>query len=142
MIALKDRYIVITNNSIFKDREDTIYIEGDFIDVLKSVRDYMHKGYLAISHPLPASIRMILSPVRSVIMVDNYSDQELYNKTLEIVESSIISYTNTMSIRKPDYKNTEDYKITDKNLLYSSFDELHKEKKLVSQLLKEVEIWS
>ena len=73
-------------------------------------------------------------------MVDNYSDQELYNKTLEIVESSIISYTNTMGIRKPDYKNIEDYKIIDKNLLYSSFDELHKEKKLVSQLLKEVEI--
>lgn len=142
MIALKDRYIVITNNSIFKNREDTIYIDGDFIDVLKSVRDHMHKGYLAISHPLPASIRMILSPVRSVIMVDSYTDQNLYNKTLEIVENSIISYTNTMGIRKPDYKNIEDYKIIDKNLLYSSFDELHKEKKSVLQLLKEVEIWS
>ncbi len=140
MIALKDRYIVITNNSIFKDREDTIYIDGDFIDVLKSVRDHMHKGYLAVSHPLPASIRMILSPVRSVIMVDSYTDQNLYNKTLEIVENSIISYTNTMGIRKPDYKNIEDYKIIDKNLLYSSFDELHKEKKSVLQLLKEVEI--
>lgn len=142
MIALKDRYIVITNNSIFKDREDTIYIDGDFIDVLKSVRDHMHKGYLAVSHPLPASIRMILSPVRSVIMVDSYTDQNLYNKTLEIVENSIISYTNTMGIRKPDYKNIEDYIIIDKNLLYSSFDELHKEKKSVLQLLKEVEIWS
>ena len=142
MIALKDRYIVITNNSIFKDREDTIYIDGDFIDVLKSVRDHMHKGYLAVSHPLPASIRMILSPVRSVIMVDSYTDQNLYNKTLEIVENSIISYTNTMGIRKPDYKNIQDYKIIDKNLLYSSFDELHKEKKSVLQLLKEVEIWS
>ena len=140
MIALKDRYSVITNNSIFKDREDTIYIDGDFIDVLKSVRDHMHKGYLAVSHPLPASIRMILSPVRSVIMVDSYTDQNLYNKTLEIVENSIISYTNTMGIRKPDYKNIEDYKIIDKNLLYSSFDELHKEKKSVLQLLKEVEI--
>ena len=140
MIALKDRYIVITNNSIFKDREDTIYIDGDFIDVLKSVRDHMHKGYLAVSHPLPASIRMILSPVRSVIMLDSYTDQNLYNKTLEIVENSIISYTNTMGIRKPDYKNIEDYKIIDKNLLYSSFDELHKEKKSVLQLLKEVEI--
>lgn len=140
MIALKDRYIVITNNSIFKDREDTIYIDGDFIDVLKSVRDHMHKGYLAVSHPLPASIRMILSPVRSVIMVDSYTDQNLYNKTLEIVENSIISYTNTMGIRKPDYKNIQDYKIIDKNLLYSSFDELHKEKKSVLQLLKEVEI--
>ncbi len=140
MIALKDRYIVITNNSIFKDREDTIYIDGDFIDVLKSVRDHMHKGYLTVSHPLPASIRMILSPVRSVIMVDSYTDQNLYNKILEIVENSIISYTNTMGIRKPDYKNIEDYKIIDKNLLYSSFDELHKEKKSVLQLLKEVEI--
>ena len=100
----------------------------------------MHKGYLAVSHPLPASIRMILSPVRSVIMVDSYTDQNLYNKTLEIVENSIISYTNTMGIRKPDYKNIEDYKIIDKNLLYSSFDELHKEKKSVLQLLKEVEI--
>ena len=139
---MKDKYIVITNNNILKNEENTIYIDGDFIDVLKAVRDYMHKGYLTISHPLPASIRMMLSPVRSVIMQDSYTDQELYNKTLEMVENSIISYKNTMGLRNPDYKNIEDYEIIDKNLLYSSFDELHKEKKLFSQLLKEVEIWS
>lgn len=137
---MKDKYIVITNNKILRNEENTVYIDGDFIDVLKAVRDYMHKGYLAISHPLPASIRMMLSPVRSVIMQDSYTDQELYNKTLEMVENSIISYKNTMGLRKPDYKNIEDYEIIDKNLLYSSFDELHKERKLFLQLLKEVEI--
>lgn len=134
---MKDDYIVVTNNSLLKDEKNIVFVEGDFLDVLKKTRDFLHNKYLLISHPLPASIRMMLSPTRSIIISKDICSDELFYKSLEIMESSITSYINTLGERKPDYRNLKDYEKIDKSLLLSAFDEILIESKTVKEFLEE-----
>ena len=79
------KILIITNNPCIKgylreqpavqmgrmpplEDADIKYIDGGVEAVLAKVRDLVHIGYPLISHPLPASIQMLHSPYRSVMM--------------------------------------------------------------------------
>lgn len=112
---------IVSNNSLVKEKyENVIFIEGDYIDVLISCRDLIHKGYSLISHPLPASIRMVFSSVRSVLLEKNSSFDE---ESALIIEDSIEKYKLTMKNRKIDYKNIKDYEFVDLMLVESAIEE-------------------
>lgn len=108
----KDIVIVTNNSYVINEYDNTINIEGEYLDVLYKVRDLTHFGYSLVTHPLAASIRMFYSPVRSVVMRKGFSE-----KSIEIIENSIEKYINTMGVRKPDYRNGEDYCTLDAVLL-------------------------
>ena len=108
----RDIVIVTNNDYVIKKYQDTINVRGDYLDVLYKVRDLTHLGYSLVTHPLAASIRMFYSPFRSVALKKGFSE-----RSIEIIEDSIETYINTMGLRKPDYKNGEDYKILDVVLL-------------------------
>ena len=113
---------IITNNPIIRDNFDNvIFIEGGFLDVLIKVRDLVYTGHELINHPLGASIRMMFSPYRSIIVGDKTSTNNQY--FMETIENSIINYKKHMEVRLVDNNNNEDYAIIDKDLLMSAIRE-------------------
>lgn len=104
---------IVSNNPRLADFYDNIlWVDGDYIDVLYKVRDMVHLGHTIINHPLGASIRMFYSPYRSIAIRKGDSD-----RSVNIIEDSVISYLTIMGEREPDYKNARDYEFMDMELL-------------------------
>lgn len=118
-------YTIISNNDfVLKEFENSIKVEGDYIDVLYKTRDLVHQGYKLITYPTNASIRMMFSPVKSLIISDNFgSIDEL---SVDIIERGIIQLDNTLGIRKADKVNLDDYKILDYELFLSAIKEIER----------------
>lgn len=113
--------IIISNNYLIKEKDlNCEFIDGDYIDVLLRSRDLIHLGYSLVNHPLPASIRMVFSPVRSIILKKGSNFDE---NSSNIMETSIEKYRLTMKNRNIDYKNKEDYQLVDQMLMESALEE-------------------
>lgn len=115
-------YQIITNNPKIKSKyPNVIYVDGSYEDVLIRTRELVHSGYELINHPLGASIRMLFSPYRSIIIGNK--QQNINSMHVEVIENSIVNYRKHMEVRKPDIENSEDYSIVDSELLQSSLEE-------------------
>lgn len=87
--------ILITNNPLFLDNKDyyeknglKIFFENvsDYLNVLYKVRDYVHKGYKILTHPLYGSVKPNETIYRSVVLEEgNYLDYS----SLKLIEESI-----------------------------------------------------
>ncbi|SHE92352.1 GrdX family protein [Clostridium fallax] len=116
-------HTIITNNPLVKENmENVLYIEGSMKDVLIKTRDLIQFGSELITYPLGASLRMLFSPYRSIVIKEKQS--KINPIHLEIIENSIIKYNQHMEVRKEDNKNKDDYKLIDFELLKSAFDEI------------------
>lgn len=115
-------FLLVTNNDrVCNLCEEYDFIDGDFRDVLLAVRDLVHnRGHKIITHPLPASSRMFLSPVRSVLLEKGAT----CSKSVEVIENSIALYDQALINRKQDYTHCEDYQILDLNLMQNALLEL------------------
>ena len=112
---------IVSNNSLVKEKFDCVeFVEGSYIDVLTTTRELIHKGCSLISHPLPASIRMVFSSIRSIVIEDENSFDE--NSVL-IIEEAIDKYNLTMKNRNIDFKNVKDYEFVDLMLVESALEE-------------------
>lgn len=117
--------ILITNNSLLQDLSiEQVFVEGSSWDVLLKTRDYIHKGHHLVSSPIGASIRMLLSPIRSVIIS---ASAEVEN------EYSILQFETAMEKQKQitenrgeDIKNKEDYERVDRELILAAINEAKK----------------
>jgi len=114
--------LIITNNpAVAEKNNNVLFVDGSAEEALIKVRDLVHEGYELISHPLAASLRMMFSPFRSVILgrkldkVDDFS--------AGVIEDSIIKYKRHMDFRIRDTANGDDYKMIDLILLESALDE-------------------
>lgn len=124
---------IITNNPIVKDNFDNVlFVEGGFLDVLIKVRDLVYTGHELINHPLGASIRMMFSPYRSIMVGEKTLTNNQY--FMETIENSIINYKKHMEVRLVDNDNNEDYATIDKDLLMSAI----REYKMIKNLKQEV----
>ncbi|MDD4503531.1 MAG: GrdX family protein [Clostridiaceae bacterium] len=89
---LKNDFRILTNNSLVKEKysEDLniTFIDGQYIDVIKSARDMVHKGLKLITHPLMGSIKPNETPFRSIIISEG---TVLDVESLTIIESSIVT---------------------------------------------------
>ncbi len=117
--------LIITNNPYVNEKyKNSYFIVGTSKELLTKVRDMIYKGHELISHPLGASLRMMLSPYRSIIITDKVVT--LNNFHVEIVSKSIEMYINTIGRRKNDLKNEKDYAAIDLLLLESALKEVAK----------------
>lgn len=115
-------YQIVTNNPQVKTKyKETLFVDGGFEDVLIKVRDLVHEGYELINHPLGASLRMLFSPYRSIILGED--TKKINDFHIEVIENSIINYKKHMEVRKPDIENGQDYALIDSELLKSSLEE-------------------
>lgn len=116
------KYLIVTNNPAVAARKDNmVFVEGSAAETLIKVRDLIHEGYELISHPLAASLRMLFSPFRSVILGKKLTKVDSFS--LVIIEDSIIKYKRHMEFRKTDTALAEDYKMMDLILLEAVLDE-------------------
>ncbi len=118
-------YTIITNNpTVAENYENVSMVNGDFEDVLVTIRNLVQGGMSLVTHPLPASIRLMFAPYRSVILKpgDNGMDRVLQ---LEIVEDSLKKYREVTSFRKVDYRNGSDYENLDSWLLVNAIHEIN-----------------
>ena len=114
--------IIITNNPKVKAKfENVLYIDGSVEETLVKVRDLVHQGYELVSHPLAASIRMMYSPYRSVILGRRLEKVDFLHA--EIIEDSIIKYKRHTDHRKKDIAYSDDYQTIDLILLESALSE-------------------
>ncbi len=115
--------IIVTNNPQVRDKysDKVLFVDGSVEQVLVKVRDMVHKGYELISHPLPASLRIMFSPYRSVIIGQNRGVTDPLEA--EIAEESIWKYRKQMSTRDVDTRNNADYQMIDLILLDSALED-------------------
>ncbi len=89
-IKLRNSVNILTNNSLVREKYsrilDITFLAGQYIDVLKSARDMVHKGSRLLTHPLMGSIKPNETPFRSIIMSEG---TVLDIESLAIIESSI-----------------------------------------------------
>ena len=121
---------IVSNNSLVKEKFDCVeFVDGSYIDVLIAIRDLIHKGCSLVSHPLPASIRMVFSSIRSIVIEEGNGFDE---NSILIIEEAIDKYNLTMKNRNVDFKNVKDYEIVDLTLVESALEEY----KMLSKLEK------
>ncbi|MDD2497521.1 MAG: GrdX family protein [Desulfitobacteriaceae bacterium] len=114
--------LIITNNPAVKEKfKNVFFIDGSPQDILTKVRDLVHQGHGLISHPLSASLRMMFSPYRTVVLSTKKEQIDFFSA--EIIEDSIIKYKNHMNYRKIDNVHSEDYQVIDILLLEAALNE-------------------
>lgn len=114
--------LIVTNNpAVAARKENLLLVEGSAEETLLKVRDLVHEGYELISHPLAASLRMLFSPFRSVILGRQLAKADSFS--VVIIEDSIIKYKRHMSSRKTDFANAGDYQMIDLMLLEAALAE-------------------
>lgn len=118
-------YSIITNNpNVALKYENVIFVEGTVEDVLVKTRNLVQSGNSLITHPLPASIRMMYTPFRSIVVGQDSGKSSDFLQ-LEIAEESITKYRRIIDYRKVDIKNNKDYENLDLWLLESALKEIN-----------------
>lgn len=118
-------YCVVTNNpkvanADWKGLEKDFLENGSYLDVLLRVRDYTHKHYSIITHPLAGSIKPNQIPYRSIVVSDKPYDEEEYLQSCILIENSIETFHKFMSCRPtPDWPERflDDFQDADFSLL-------------------------
>ncbi|MCR3955083.1 MAG: GrdX family protein [Gudongella sp.] len=119
---MEHAFVVVTNNPLVgKDLGEMKFVEGSYEDVLIKVRDLVYEGHQLISHPLGASMRMLFSPYRSVLVGAERSEtSEVYALT---IESSMDTFRRSTANRNVDHVNADDYARIDLELLKEAIKE-------------------
>ncbi len=115
-------FLILTNNSkVESEFSNTVLVEGSFREVLIKAKEMVYEGHKIISYPLAASIRMMYSPTRSILI--SLEANSLDERSIEIIDASIEKYDLTMGARSVDEKNKKDYEIIDYDLIISAIRE-------------------
>lgn len=117
--------MVITNNEsvLQTDSHEVEFVKGDAFDVLKRVRDCIHLGHRLLSYPLGASIKMLHSPIVSVVVEPKMGAVDAVS--LEVIEDSIARLEAIMGERPFDWRNQKDYERIDQDRLQAAYRELN-----------------
>lgn len=115
-----DRRIVSNNVLVKNAYQECLFVDGSVEQVMRTVRDLVHRGYRLISYPLPASMRMMYSPVRSIFLEKKTGLDE---DSVFVIERSIQTYSIAVSRHSIDYAHEADYSRVDYELLQAAFRE-------------------
>jgi hypothetical protein len=120
--------ILITNNKMVSDkmggRFDVVFVEGMLIDVLKLVRDYIHKGYRLLTHPLMGSIKPNETPFKTVL-ISKANGETIDVESLTLIENSIASAEKFLKMRGTPcwtQKIMDDFRLIDYDLISNAIN--------------------
>lgn len=120
---------LITNNPLvyqkYSEKMDSTFLDGQYMDVLKAVRDKVHNNFSIITHPLMGSIKPNETPYRSLIIekADKFDLQ-----SLSIIESSIQScdkFLRDKPVPEWSQKILIDFQVVDKHLFESALESIN-----------------
>jgi len=103
---------------------DITFIDGQYIDVLKSARDMIHKGSKLINHPLMGSIKPNETPFRSIILSKGTA---LDIESLTLIENSIAvteKFQRDNKIPEWNEKVMDDFRFVDLKLFESALESI------------------
>lgn len=117
--------VMVTNNSkCFEKWNDKIRIDYRedwlYLDVLTAARDYVHKGYFLLTHPLAGSVKPNQTPFKSIILSTESLEGAKPFKDLMLIEESIAAYHKFMNNRplpRWSEKSTDDFRTIDLSLM-------------------------
>jgi hypothetical protein len=119
--------LIITNNQrVAENHQDAIYINGDMNELYQKVRDFVYIGHKLHTHPLSASIGMLYSPVKSVILSE---DIHFDQRSMKIISESIQKYNILIGKRQPKISRQSDYELLDLELTNTALGELKRFRK-------------
>lgn len=110
----------------YSSKLDITFIDGQYIDVLKAIRDKVHKGSKLITHPLMGSIKPNETPYRSIIIKEGTT---LDVESLAIIENSIATTERFQRDNKAPCWNEavlDDFRFVDLRLFESALDSIIK----------------
>jgi hypothetical protein len=117
--------IILTNNPLSNEKLKGIYdvelIEGSMVEVLRNVRDYIHKNHRLLTHPLVSSIKPNEMPYRTVI-ISKESDTKIDMQSLELIENSINTtekFLRDFGIPNWNEKILKDFQLIDYDIIYN-----------------------
>jgi hypothetical protein len=123
-----EKILVVTNNPMSEEklcsRFTVEFIEGNVVEVMKSVRDYVHKGHRLLTHPLMSSIKPNETPYRTIILTKE-GNNNIDFKSLSYIEESIASTEKFLNIYGvPNWSSSvlEDFKLIDYDLISHAID--------------------
>ena len=104
MYKLREKAIIITNNILskegFEKTANVVFVEGSLMDVMKTARDYVHKGHRLLTHPLMGSIKPNETPFKTIAI--SYKPDSVVNfDSLSLVENSIETSEKLLHNRPP-----------------------------------------
>ena len=114
--------IIITNNQKVRDffkkeRMEVLYIDGDYKDVLYTVRDKVQLNYHLLTHPLSGSIKPNETPYKSIAIK---KERELDLLSLELISNAIEVYKKLQKdLKTPFWTESilEDFRVIDLDLI-------------------------
>lgn len=125
---LGNSFRVLTNNSLVTEKYcknlDITFVDGQYIHVLKTARDLVHKGAKLITHPLMGSIKPNETPFRSIIVSEGAC---LDVDSLMIIENSIAAAEKFLRDNKVPVwseKVLDDFRFVDLKLLESALESI------------------
>lgn len=120
----KNAVVLLTNNPLAQKECDLPVqaVTGDTMDVLKAVRDRVHRGWRLLSFPLGASIKMLHSPVVSVWMRVDAGAPDPFS--LLQIENDIERILTVTGKRGFDPNHKESYALVDWNRMQNASTEL------------------
>ncbi|WDV47064.1 GrdX family protein [Clostridiaceae bacterium M8S5] len=113
--------IVITNNPLVKKeliQFEVVYKELEYLEILKIVRDMIHKGHKLLTHPLSGSVKPNETPYKSIAV--SKQKHKLDMESLMIIEKSIETTIKFFkNPKRPTYTKSilEDFQLIDKGLI-------------------------
>lgn len=117
-------YFILTNNPQVKaDFKELDFIDDSVEKVFTKARDLIHQGYSLISHPLPASKKMLSSPFRSIVF-NEQKGKKMDPAQVEVIENSIAKLNSHLALKGIDLAHKADYKTLDQRLLESALDSM------------------
>lgn len=122
--------IIITNNKLvfekFHKNMDIIFQEEfSYVDILKCVRDKIHKGHKLLTHPLSGSVKPNETPFKSVAIRFNKGPVDF--ESLTIIEESLATAKKFIEGKKtPKWteKVLDDFRLIDFYLISSGIESM------------------
>lgn len=94
--------------------------QWSYLDVLLAARDYIHRGYFLLTHPLAGSVKPNQTPFKSVILSEESLEGAEDFRDLMLIEESIEAYHKFIKNRPlPEWpeKSLEDFRTIDLSLM-------------------------
>ncbi|SHE63605.1 GrdX family protein [Caloramator proteoclasticus] len=126
---MKLKPVIVTNNPLTKASLETKYEvifnpDASLLDILITVRDYVHKGHRLLTHPLMGSIKPNQTPYKSVAVSRQCFD-EIDLMSINIIEESILKAQQLIKNKKISIYNhriLEDFSLIDFDLIKNALN--------------------
>lgn len=121
---------LLTNNPKFlnyeKKKMEVDYRETDYLEILKTARDYIHRNFELLTHPMYGSIKPNETLYRSIVLKEG---EKLDINSVTLISDAVETFIKFNKNRKtPEWNETvkEDFSVIDYDLVNNAIERIIK----------------